>query len=226
MYVWNFKPKLKPFFKLFKAKFFPFTIAPLSEYIVWLCDTQVLLFIRTVFPNSNPQQSSKKETSHVFVNAQKHIWNGILSIDDRTDRRRRGPNAVRMSGKERFRQRQWKLEIYLYEAASFKTTMGWPIRSGICFGIWEISEGEEERERERESQRSMRESGGKWQRRSRRPFSKACQQHSESHPTLYVVHRSAKPVLHGPNNTETKLFHHGKNTFMVGWLSENAAGML
>ena len=28
------------------------------------------------------------------------------------------------------------------------------------------------------------------------------------HPTLYVVHGRAKPVLHGPNSTEPNLFHH------------------
>ena len=29
---------------------------------------------------------------------------------------------------------------------------------------------------------------------------------------------SAKPVLHGTNNTEPNLFHHGETTYRVGWL--------
>ena len=36
------------------------------------------------------------------------------------------------------------------------------------------------------------------------------------HPTLYVVHGSAKPVLHGTNSTEPNLFHHGETTYRVG----------
>ena len=40
--------------------------------------------------------------------------------------------------------------------------------------------------------------------------------YSDSHPSLYVVHGRAKPVLHGPNSTEYNLFHQGENTFRVG----------
>ena len=49
---------------------------------------------------------------------------------------------------------------------------------------------------------------------------------SDSHPTLDVVHGRAKPVLRGLNGTEPNLFHHEGTTYRVGWLSENAAGML
>ena len=34
--------------------------------------------------------------------------------------------------------------------------------------------------------------------------------YSDSHPTLYVVHGSAKPVLREPNSTEPDLFHHAE----------------
>ena len=44
----------------------------------------------------------------------------------------------------------------------------------------------------------------------------------DSHPTLYVVHGRAKPVLLGPCSTEPSLFHHGETTYGVGWLSEYA----
>ena len=40
--------------------------------------------------------------------------------------------------------------------------------------------------------------------------------YSDSVPTLYVVHGRAKPVLHGPDSTETNLFHHGETTYRVG----------
>ena len=50
--------------------------------------------------------------------------------------------------------------------------------------------------------------------------------YSDSHPTLYVVHGRAKPVLHGPNSTDSNLFHHGETTYRVGWLSEYATSML
>ena len=49
---------------------------------------------------------------------------------------------------------------------------------------------------------------------------------SDNHPTLYVVHGKAKPVLRGPNITEPNLFHHGETTYRVGRLSESAAGIL
>ena len=45
---------------------------------------------------------------------------------------------------------------------------------------------------------------------------------SDSHPTLYVVHKRAKPVLCGPNSTEPDLFHHGEITYRERGLSENA----
>ena len=40
--------------------------------------------------------------------------------------------------------------------------------------------------------------------------------YSDRHPTLYVVHGRAKPVLPGPNSTETNPFHHGETTYRVG----------
>ena len=40
--------------------------------------------------------------------------------------------------------------------------------------------------------------------------------YSDSHPTMYVVHGRAKPVLHGPNSTESYLFRHGETTYRVG----------
>ena len=42
---------------------------------------------------------------------------------------------------------------------------------------------------------------------------------SDSGTTLYVGHGRAKTVLHGPNSTETNLFHHGETTYRVGWMS-------
>ena len=39
---------------------------------------------------------------------------------------------------------------------------------------------------------------------------------SDSHPTLNVILGRAKPVLHGPNSTHSKLFHHGETTFRAG----------
>ena len=33
--------------------------------------------------------------------------------------------------------------------------------------------------------------------------------------TLYLVQGRAKPVLHGPNSTESNLFHHGEATYRV-----------
>ena len=54
---------------------------------------------------------------------------------------------------------------------------------------------------------------------NRHPFSKACLQtaaFSDSHPTLYVVHERAKPVLHGQNSTKPNLFHHEETTYRVG----------
>ena len=50
--------------------------------------------------------------------------------------------------------------------------------------------------------------------------------YSDIHPTLYVVHKRAKPVLQGPNSTDPNLFHHGETTYRVGWMSEYATGML
>ena len=38
----------------------------------------------------------------------------------------------------------------------------------------------------------------------------------DSHPTLYVVRGRSKPVIHGKNSTEPKLFHHGETTYTVG----------
>ena len=36
-----------------------------------------------------------------------------------------------------------------------------------------------------------------------------------------MVHRRGKPVLHGPNSTESNLFHHVETTYKVGLMSEN-----
>ena len=44
--------------------------------------------------------------------------------------------------------------------------------------------------------------------------------YSDRHPTLYVVHGRANPVLRGPNSTKPNLFHHGETTNRLGWLSE------
>ena len=49
---------------------------------------------------------------------------------------------------------------------------------------------------------------------------------SDSHPTLYVVHGRAEPVIFGPNSTEANLCHHGETAYRVGCLSENATDML
>ena len=57
-------------------------------------------------------------------------------------------------------------------------------------------------------------------------FSSMTAAFSDSHPTLHVVHGSAKTVLRGTNSTEPNMFHHGETTYRVGWLSKNAAGML
>ena len=40
--------------------------------------------------------------------------------------------------------------------------------------------------------------------------------HSDSYPTLYVVHGRAKPVLCWPNSREPNLFHNGETTYRVG----------
>ena len=45
-------------------------------------------------------------------------------------------------------------------------------------------------------------------------------------PTLYLVQGRAKPVLHGPNSTESNLFTHGETTYRVGLLSENPTLLL
>ena len=37
----------------------------------------------------------------------------------------------------------------------------------------------------------------------------------------YLVQGRAKPVLCGPNSTESNLFHHWETTNRVGWMSEN-----
>ena len=37
--------------------------------------------------------------------------------------------------------------------------------------------------------------------------------YSDTPPTLYEVHGRAKPVLCGPNSTESNLFHHGDTTY-------------
>ena len=39
---------------------------------------------------------------------------------------------------------------------------------------------------------------------------------SDGGPTLYVVPGRAKPVLHGPNSTESNLYHNGETTYRVG----------
>ena len=38
--------------------------------------------------------------------------------------------------------------------------------------------------------------------------------------------RKSKPVLHGPNSTESNLFHHGETTYRVGWISLNPSTVL
>ena len=35
-------------------------------------------------------------------------------------------------------------------------------------------------------------------------------------PPMYLVQGRAKPVIHGPNSTESNLFHHGETTYRVG----------
>ena len=51
----------------------------------------------------------------------------------------------------------------------------------------------------------------------RHPFSRASPQHSQTliQPCMWFTGR-AKPVLRGPNSTESTLSHHGETTYRVG----------
>ena len=42
-----------------------------------------------------------------------------------------------------------------------------------------------------------------------------------SNPALYLIQERALPVLHGPNSTESNLFHHGETRYRFGFMSEN-----
>ena len=62
----------------------------------------------------------------------------------------------------------------------------------------------------------------------RRPFSKACKQHSQTviQPCMWFMEEASQLVIHEPNSIELNLFHHRETTYRVGRLPENAAGML
>ena len=43
--------------------------------------------------------------------------------------------------------------------------------------------------------------------------------YSDRLPTLYMVLGRDKPVLRGPNRTESNLFHHGETNHLQGWVT-------